>query len=336
MNSFTFRPAVRENVGLLIGLAGGTGSGKTKSAFRLASGIAGDKPFAVIDTEARRALHYASEHKFDHGELRAPFSPDAYAQAIKAADEAGYPVIVVDSASHEHAGDGGLLDMHETELERMAGDNWQKREACKMAAWIKPKTQHKAMVNKLLQVRAHLILCFRAEEKIEMQRIDGKMQMVPKKTRTGKDGWVPICEKNLPFEMTASFLLTSDRPGIPQPIKLEAQHRHLFPEGKEIDEASGRALAAWAAGGKAAPVLSSSTIPDGEKNQQPDDPSYAKAVKARDELLARVEIAAKGGVMSLRDCWERDLTRTERDSLQSEKNRLKREAEEADKAAATI
>jgi hypothetical protein len=252
--TFTFRPAVRENVGLLIGLAGGTGSGKTYSAMRLASGIAGNKPFCVIDTEAGRAKHYADQFKFDHGDLRPPFRPDAYAEAIMAADNAGYPVIVVDSVSHVWAGDGGILDWQEAELDRMAGDDWKKREACKMAAWIKPKTAHKQMVQRLLQVRAHLILCFRAEEKIEMVRGDnGKLQIVPKQTLTGLDGWVPICEKNLPFELTASFLLLAKNPGIPHPIKLQEQHRGLFPDGKPITEESGRRLAAWAGGQKAEP-----------------------------------------------------------------------------------
>lgn len=248
--TFSFRPATRENVALLIGLSGGTGSGKTFSAMRLAAGICGDKPFAVIDTEAGRAKHYADRFKFDHGDLHPPFRPDTYTNAIKAADAAGYPVIVVDSASHEHAGEGGLLEWHEEELGRMAGDDYKRREACKMAAWIKPKMAHKAFVSRLLQVRAHLILCFRAEEKVEMVRGDnGKMQIVPKATRTGLDGWHPICEKNLPFEMTCSFLLTADKPGVPLPIKLQEQHRHLFPSGKPIDEASGQALAAWASGG---------------------------------------------------------------------------------------
>ena len=51
-----------------------------------------------------------------------------------------------------------------------------------MAAWIKPKMAHKQMVNKLLQVRAHIILCFRAEPKIEMVKDgNGKMQIVEKK-----------------------------------------------------------------------------------------------------------------------------------------------------------
>jgi hypothetical protein len=251
--TFSFRPAVRENVGLIIGLAGGTGSGKTFTAMRLASGIAGDKRFAVIDTEAGRAKHYADQFKFDHGDLKPPFRPDTYAQAIAAADAAGYPVIVVDSVSHVWAGDGGVLDWQEDELTRMAGDDWKKREACKMAAWIKPKMAHKHMVQKLLQVRAHLILCFRAEEKIEIVKEDGKTKIVPKQGPTGLLGWMPVCEKALPFELTASFLMTHDAPGVPKPIKLQEQHRALFPRDKPITEESGRAIAQWAAGGTKRP-----------------------------------------------------------------------------------
>lgn len=250
----TFKPGIRENVGLLVGLAGGTGSGKTYSGFRLASGISGDKPFAVIDTESRRALHYADQFRFDHAELRPPFRPESYAEAIQAADAAGYPVIIVDSMSHVWAGDGGVLDWQEDELERMAGNDYAKRERVKMAAWIKPKMAHKHMVQKLLQVRAHLILCFRAEQKIEMVKRDGKLEIVPKQSLTGLDGWIPVCEKNLPFELTASFLLTADKPGIPQPIKLQEQHRSLFPLDKPITEESGKRIAEWAVGGKQEPA----------------------------------------------------------------------------------
>lgn len=248
--SFQFKPAIREQVGLLIGLAGGTGSGKTFSAMRLASGISGGKPFAVIDTEAGRAKHYADQFKFDHGDLMPSFSPQAYAEAIFAADEAKYPCIVVDSMSHEWAGEGGVLEMHEAELERMAGSDWEKRERVKMSAWIRPKMDHKKMVQRLLQIRAHLILCFRAEEKVDMVRDEktGKMLIVPKKSVTGLDGWIPVCEKNLPFELTTSFLLTADAPGIPKPIKLQEQHRTMFPLTKAISEESGRGVALWAAG----------------------------------------------------------------------------------------
>lgn len=249
MSSFQFKRAVRESVGLIIGLAGPSGAGKTYSAMRLASGISGDKPFAVIDTEGGRAKHYADQFKFDHGDLMPPFRPQAYAEAIHAADAAGYPVIVVDSVSHLWAGEGGVLEWQEEELDRMAGDDWKKREACRMASWIKPKMQHKAFVQRLLQLRAHLILCFRAEEKIEMVKDDnGKTRIVPKKSTTGLDGWMPVCEKSLPYELTVSFLLMPDNPGVPHPIKLQAQHRSMFPPGKPIDEEAGRRVAAWAAG----------------------------------------------------------------------------------------
>lgn len=256
--TITFRPAVRENVGLIIGLAGPSGSGKTFSALRLAAGMSQGKRFAVIDTEAGRSKHYADRFAFDHADLQPPFRPSNYADAIKAADAAGYPVIVVDSFSHEHAGEGGLLDWHEEELTRIAKDDWKKREACKMTAWIKPKTDHKRMVQRLLQVRAHLILCFRAEQKVDIVRTNDGMQVQPKKLASGFSDWIPICEKNLLYELTASFLLTPEHPGVPKPIKLEAQHKAVISITNPLDEQAGRTLAEWAQGGQSIPKAAQS------------------------------------------------------------------------------
>jgi hypothetical protein len=262
MSPINFKTAVRENVGLWINMIGGTGSGKTWSAMLLAQGIAGDKPFAVIDTENRRALHYADAFKFDHAELKPPFRPQAYADAVLAADAAGYPVIVIDSGSHVWAGDGGVLDWQEEELERMAGSDYAKRERVKMAAWIKPKMAHKQMVQKLLQVKAHIILCLRAEEKVEMRKVNGKTEIVPKTSLTGKDGWIPVCDKNLPFEATCSFLLLASNPGYPNPIKLQEQHKDLFPLDKPISMESGKRLALWASGGKPPQPLFDQAAPE--------------------------------------------------------------------------
>jgi AAA domain len=249
--TITFKPAIREQIALIIGLAGGTGSGKTKTAFRLAEGLSGGKRFAVIDTEAGRAKHYADEHKFDHAELSEPFRPEAYEEAIRQAEAANYPVIVVDSFSHEWVGYGGVLDWQEEELDRMAKDDYQKREACKYSSWIKPKTAHKKMVQRLLQVRSHLIICLRAEEKSDMVKgSDGRWRMEPMKTPIGLDGWVPLCDKKFPFELTMSLLLRADHPGVPHPIKLEGHHKPLFDLSKPIDEKTGARLAAWAAGSK--------------------------------------------------------------------------------------
>lgn len=259
--STTFKPAVRANVPLLLGFVGGTGSGKTFTALEVATGLAGDKPFAFIDTETGRALHYADRFRFDHANLAAPFRPEAYLDAILSADAAGYGVIVVDSMTHEWAGEGGVLDWQEEELDRMAGTDWKKREACKMAAWIKPKLAHKKMVQRLLQVRAHVLLCFRAEQKVEMIREDGKTKIVAKQSLTGLDGWIPVCEKNLPFELTASFLLTADAPGVVKPIKLQEQHRAFFSTTAPTTREAGRKLADWSRGAPATPAAANTAQP---------------------------------------------------------------------------
>lgn len=283
----TFRRAVRENVSLVIGLAGPSGSGKTLSAMRLAAGIAGKKPFCVIDTEAGRAKHYAGDFVFDHADLEAPFRPLAYAEAIKAADKAGYPVIVVDSFSHEHAGEGGLLDYHEDELDRMAKEDWKKREACKMTAWIRPKMEHKQMVSRLLQIRAHLILCFRAEQKVEIVRgNDGRMEIQPKQIASGFSDWIPICEKNLLYELTCSFLLTPDAPGIPKPIKLQKQMREFVDLKMPLDESVGEQLARWSAGSTKQPETrqedgaSPASAYRGKSHEQEEPPQQASDAPA--------------------------------------------------------
>ena len=245
----TFKPAVMEGGPLLIGLAGGPGSGKTYSAMMLAQGLAGGNKVAVIDSEGGRALFYADDFSFDHAKIEAPFTAEKYTDAILSAQGQDYGVIVVDSASHEYSGEGGLLDQQEEELTRMAGQDWKRREQCKMASWIKPKRAHKKFVTKLLQVRAHLILCFRAEPKIEMAKENGKTVVKEKRGLIGLNGWFPSCEKNLPFEMTDYFLLLADRPGVPHPIKIMLHHKPIFPAGKEITANTGLQLAEWSGSG---------------------------------------------------------------------------------------
>lgn len=338
MTNYQFRPAVRAGVPLLLGLAGGTGSGKTWSAMVLAQAMSGGKRFAVVDTENGRAKHYADHFQFDSADLGAPFRPERYAEAIQAADAAGYDVIVVDSMSHEWAGDGGILDWQEEEFQRMGG-----RDAVKMASWIKPKQGHRKFVTKLLQVRAHVILCFRAAERVEMVRnAQGKMEVVPKKSLTGLDGWEPITERNLPFELTASFLLTADAPGVPKPIKLNADHRPFFPLDRPITAEAGTALAQWAAGGEASaggpkavegadgiqpPVSQAATSTGGSMVAEPASP--AEELKAelidvcaelnvdRDVTQASIDRAAESRTPDQMLAWLRRQLKTARENLEA-------------------
>lgn len=230
-----FTPARRENVSLLIALAGPSGSGKTFSALRLAYGISPAGKVAFIDTEARRGLHYASQFKFMHFDMRPPFAPMFFTEAILAAEQSGAEVLVIDSFSMEYAGEGGIIDM--ADAAEAAGTK-------SPGNWKVPKNEHKKLMNAILQARISIIFCLRADEKIKIGKENGKTVVIPL-------GWTPICEKRFMYEMTASLTLTADRPGLPNyelPHKVQDQHRAFFPTDGLIGEEAGRKLAAWARG----------------------------------------------------------------------------------------
>ncbi len=276
MSGYIFKPGVREQVGLLIGLIGESGSGKSFSAMRIASGIVGKgNRFAVIDTENRRALHYASQFDFDYVEMSPPFRSLNFVDAIRAAEAAGYKAIVVDSCSAEWSGEGGVLDFQEEELTRMAGQDYKKREACKMASWIPAKGNHKKMIQRLLQTKAHLILAFRAEEKTKIEKgPDGKIHITPM-------GFQPVCSKETPYELTVSFMLSSANPGVGVPIKLQEQHKIMFPAGKQLDEPCGKLISEWAAGGVPAPPVPSPEKPPDATKPIPATPEQIAELKAK-------------------------------------------------------
>ena len=254
--SFVFRPAVRENVGLFVGLAGGTGSGKTWSAMQMATGIVGTgNKFCVIDTENKRASHYADTFNFDVADFEPPFSSLRYEEAVKSAFDAGYKAIIVDQFSYEHDGEGGYLDSQSHDLnERVKRymtkypntNEFQAMEKLTPSSWIKPKQDRKRMLQTLLRCSATvpIIFTFRADEKT-FHSVDGKL--VARKTPV----WEPICGKGMPFEMTVFLMLIADKPGVPIPIKLQEQHKSLFPLDRPINEESGRMIAEWASGDKA-------------------------------------------------------------------------------------
>lgn len=259
-SEFTFHKAVRENVRLLIGLSGGTGSGKTYSAMRLAKGLADGHRFAVIDTENGRASMYADYFDFDVCELTEPFTSQRYEAVILAAAMQGYPVILVDSGSHEWEGVGGILEQQEEILAEMVarsherGDtrkDYQLEDAHGQRSWAEAKGPHKKMMAKLTQLKTHVIFCLRAQDTIEMVKDPQTKKTIvrPKQSLIGYNGWIPICEKRFPFELTISFMLTADKPGIPLPIKLQEQHKAFFPLDKPITEEAGRLIGEWAKGG---------------------------------------------------------------------------------------
>jgi hypothetical protein len=316
--TFEIKPAVRGNIPLLLSIVGPPGSGKTKSALRLATGM--QKVFGgnvhVIDTESGRALHYADQFNFQHIPFSPPYSPNDYLEAIEASLAAKPGVLIIDQFSFEHDGPGGVLEMHEHELDRMAGNDWRKREKCSMAAWIKPKAMRRALINHMVQIgsRAAIIMLFRAKESTKpVKHTDGS-------TGIEKQGWVPIAGLEYLYEATAGCVLPVGGRGTPiwqttfdgerVFIKRPDQFMQILKDGGQLDESMGQRMAEWARGGPAAGAGATA-------GQAVAEPPAA--------LVAEGEKAVAKGLVEFQGWWE-GLTATERVQLKSRKDAWKEKA----------
>lgn len=246
--SFTIKPATRQGVKPLIGMYGPSGSGKTMSALLFMRGIVGPTGRVVlVDSESGRGSLFADIIPGGYSviDIDPPFSPDRYGEALVAAEKES-DGIVFDSLSHEHNGEGGVLDLQEAELDRMAGDDWKKREACKMASWIKPKIAHKQFVQRLLRSKVPLICCLRGEPKTHMAKgDDGKNKVITDQFSS------PIFDPRFIYELLLN-LETVARDGkggfvIPRKITHPSIASLLPRDNEQLSIAHGEALARWCA-----------------------------------------------------------------------------------------
>lgn len=204
---FEVKKAVQGNTYVRIALVGAAGSGKTFSALRLATGIGGK--IVLIDTENRRAAKYAKRFDFEQIDFQPPFNPNSYGDAIDAAIKAGAATVIIDSMSHEHEGEGGVLEMAEAFLEKKAGDDWKKRDAMKFASWIAPKRERtQLIVNKIQRLPVNIILCFRAKEVTKpVKNAQGKIEPFKE--------WDMIGGDEYRYEMDVTAFLPSGSEGVP-------------------------------------------------------------------------------------------------------------------------
>lgn len=255
--TFTADLAKRGQTPLLVSLLGPSGSGKTYSALRLATGfqsVVGGSIFG-IDTESGRMKHYADKFKFHHVPFAPPFAPADYLDAIKTCVAAGAKVIVIDSMSHEHDGEGGVLEMRDAEWAR--GGKQQKDN---FTSWVGPKAERNRLIQYIVQCNCLFVFCFRAKDKIRPA----------KGSQPEKLGLQPVGGKEFLFEMMVQAILPAGCDGYPQwhpdepaarlLIKAPSQFRELLLGSKsQISEEMGAAMARWANGG--APPLASTTSP---------------------------------------------------------------------------
>lgn len=243
--AFTFSRARRQKLKLRIALTGPSGSGKTYSALRLATGLTGGGPgkIAMIDTENRRGDYYADEFEYDTLNLEPPYTPERYVEAIHAAEAAGYEAVIVDSASHEWMGPGGILDIKD----KMPGAN-------DYTKWATLTPRHDAFIQALIGSTAHIIVCLRGKDQYVLETNE-KGKQAPRKVGMGAQQ-----REGLEYECTVAFLL--DQSHIANATK---DNTRLF-DGRweQLTEEDGRRLAAWADQGDAprlAPQAAEATAP---------------------------------------------------------------------------
>lgn len=256
----TIRPATRQGIKPLIGLYSESGCGKTYSSLLLARGLAGPSgKIVMIDTESGRGSLYADviPGGYDVMELREPFSPSRYAEAIRVAEASGAAVIICDSMSHEWESNGGVTDMA-TESSRARAERYQKEwdGIVQFGDWKVPKMEHAKFMAKLLQSRCPMVLCVRA--KYKSRQVKGTAEMaeagVIQRNQVGKSVVVkdemttPIQAEDFIYEMTAHAEILHDHS-----IRLtKCSHpslRDCFPTQGPISIQHGEKLAQWCASG---------------------------------------------------------------------------------------
>lgn len=227
------RKARRSATKLRLLLPGPSGSGKTWGALTLAKGIGGRT--VVIDTEQGSSDMYDQLHEFDVFDLAPPFTPERYVEAIAACEAAGYEIIIVDSITHEWNGKGGCLELvDEIARAKFKGNTW--------SAYSEITPRHRAFIDAMLRSRAHIIATARA--KTETAQVDegGRKRVV-------KLGMAAETRQGVEFEFDVVLDLVHDG----HFATVSKDRTGIFAgDPKPITPETGRRLAEWLAGGKAA------------------------------------------------------------------------------------
>lgn len=188
MAQIQIRKAERVKSKLRLAISGPSGSGKTMGSLKLAKGIGGR--VCLIDTERGSGDLYADLYDYDIISLEPPFKPDVLIESIRAAEDAGYDVIIIDSLSHFWADEGGLLD--QVDKMQSAGKN-------RFTLWADITPQHRRLVNAMLNSSKHIVATMRAKQEYAMETDDKGRASVKKL------GLAPVQREGMEYEFTVFF-----------------------------------------------------------------------------------------------------------------------------------
>lgn len=191
-----FQRATRKQLKLRMAVCGPTGSGKTKLSLLIAAYLG--TRIAVIDTENRSASKFIGDPgvpEFDVEE-KTTFEPSSYVESIKDA-EREYDVVIGDSLTHAWSGKGGALDQVDRAAKRSQSGN-------SYTAWRDVTPQHNALVDAMVQCRAHLIVTMRSKMEYVLEE-DSRGKKTPRKV-----GMAPIQRDGMDYEFDVVLEIDTD------------------------------------------------------------------------------------------------------------------------------
>jgi hypothetical protein len=223
--SVVFKKAERRQAKLRLALAGPSGSGKTYGALKIAKGIGGR--VSLVDTEKGSASLYSHLLDFDQADLAAPYTPERFTEALRAAEAGGYDVVILDSITHEWNGVGGCLEINDRlAAAKYKGNTW--------SAWNETTPRHRAFLDAILQSPCHVIATMRSKTGTVQE--GGKVKKVGMKSEQ-RDG--------TEYEFTTVLSIVHDG----HYAVADKDRSELFAEPHVISEDTGRRLLKWLSGG---------------------------------------------------------------------------------------
>jgi hypothetical protein len=181
-----FQRATRRRVKIKMLLKGPTGSGKTYGALHIADGLAPGK-IVLIDSEHDRSEFYADVVPFDRSSID-DHTPKAYAAHIRAAVDAGYEVVIVDSLSH------CWINV----LERKDAYDKANPRSNQWTNWGLFGGEWDELMRTILEAPIHVICTARSKMAHEQVEQNGKKQVV-------KLGLAPQLRDNTEYEFAICF-----------------------------------------------------------------------------------------------------------------------------------
>lgn len=240
-----FTKATKHKAKLRLALIGPAGAGKTYTALRVATGLGGN--IALIDTERGSASKYSGVADFDVLELES-FAPERYIEAIRAAEEGGYSVLVIDSLSHAWAGKDGILEFVDKRKAQSRGNDF--------GVWRDATPLQNSLVDAILTSKLHIICTMRSKMEYVIEKDERTGKNTPRKV-----GLQPVQRDQIEFEFDLVGDLDQDHKLVVTKSRIEPlADAVILKPGPEV----GKQLADWLEDG--APAPERITVPEKHTN----------------------------------------------------------------------